>query len=52
MNALVMPGLNAWPVLANTLLLTLTLVPVVVFVTLPLVNRAATARRPAPSAGT
>jgi antibiotic biosynthesis monooxygenase (ABM) superfamily enzyme len=53
MNVLVMPGLDEWPVLANTLLLTLTLVPVVVFVTLPLLNRAVTARRAAaPSTGT
>jgi hypothetical protein len=37
MNALVMPGLAGWPVLARTVLLTLVLVPAVVFLTLPLV---------------
>jgi uncharacterized protein len=47
MNALVIPGIAGWPVLARTLLLTLVLVPVVVYVTLPLVNRiSASAVRP------
>ncbi len=37
-NALLMPGLADWPVAARTLLLTLVLVPVVVYGTLPLLN--------------
>jgi uncharacterized protein len=49
LNALLMPTLDDWPVLARTLLLTLVLVPVVVFGTLPLLNRAlARSRTPAP----
>jgi len=38
-NALVLPGLAGWPVAVRTLLLTLVLVPVVVYLTLPLVLR-------------
>lgn len=39
MNYLVMPALGHWPVVARTLLLTGVLVPTVVLVTLPLLNR-------------
>ncbi|WP_224404043.1 hypothetical protein [Pseudonocardia sp. ICBG1034] len=39
MNHLVMPLLDEWPVLLRTLLLTGVLVPAVVLVTLPLLNR-------------
>jgi antibiotic biosynthesis monooxygenase (ABM) superfamily enzyme len=46
MNALVISGIAGWPVLARTLLLTLVLVPVVVYVTLPLVNRLTSLRSP------
>lgn len=39
-NAVLMPHLDAWPGLVRTLLLTLLLVPTVVFGTLPLLQRA------------
>ena len=56
LNALLMPTLDGWPVLARTLLLTLVLVPVVVFGTLPLLNQAlararARAGSPRPTSG-
>jgi uncharacterized protein len=45
LNALVLPRVADWPVVARTLLLTVVMVPIVVFVTLPLVNRAVAACR-------
>lgn len=45
-NALVIPAIADWPVLTRTLLLTLVLVPLVVFVTLPLVTRLMSLRSP------